>query len=117
MTLRLVVLCFFISGCSTWTPTDTKYEIAYQVVNLADAYTTTRIRHTDNVYEANPVTRHIIGEQPKESDVILLFITYGISHYMISRALPTPWRRFYQLGTIAYSASLVIENCRLGLCK
>jgi len=68
------------------------------------------------IEEKNPITRSIIGRQPKEADVALLFITYGISHYMISRALPEKWRQFYQVGSIAYSTSLVIENCQLDLC-
>ena len=72
-----------ISGCDVWTETDAKYEIAFQVVNAVDAYTTSRIRHTDLLEEGNPVTRSIIGNQPKEIDVALLFVTYGISHYVI----------------------------------
>ena len=116
--LALLVFAFAISGCASdsWTKTDTKYEIAFQVINAADAYTTSRIRHTYGVEETNPITRAIVGAQPNEADVALLFITYGISHYVIARALPEKWRRFYQVGTALYSASLVIENCNLGLC-
>ena len=114
----LLLLTVFFSGCSsTWTTTDTKYEIAFQAVNLADAYTTSRIRHTDGVAEADPITRSLIGSQPDGRDTALLFMTYGVSHYVIARALPERWRRFYQVSTTVYSAALVIENCDLGLCK
>ena len=116
--MAVIFLAFAASGCASdsWTKTDTKYEIVFQVINTADAYTTSRIRHTSGVEEMNPITRSIIGAEPDEADVALLFITYGISHYVIARALPKKWRRFYQVGTALYSASLVIENCNLGLC-
>ncbi len=115
--IRLLALCFLLGGCATWTEEDTKYEIAFQLVNVADAYTTARIRHTEGVYEKNPITLSTIGSQPTEADVALLFITYGIGHYMIARALPRKWRRFYQVGSIAYSTAIVINNCHHGLCK
>ena len=116
--MTVILLAPAISGCASdsWTKTDTKYEIAFQVINAADAYTTSRIRHTYGVEEMNPITRAIVGSQPNETDVALLFITYGISHYVIATVLPAKWRRFYQVGTTLYSASLVIENCNLGLC-
>ena len=115
--ILFVIALQFLSGCAAWTTTDTKYEIAFQAVNLADAYTTSRIRHTDDVFEAHPITRSLIGSQPAERDTALLFITYAVSHYIIARALPEKWRRFYQVSTTAYSASLVIANCDRGLCK
>ena len=112
----IVILCFLFGGCASWTPTDTKYEIAFQFMNAADAYTTARIRHTENVEEGSSVTRHFLGRQPEETEVALLFITYGISHYMIAKALPRKWRRFYQVSTIGRSTYMVVNNCNLGLC-
>ena len=110
----ILTLLTLLSGCAT--TTDTKYEIAFQVINAVDAYTTAQIRHTRNVEETNSITRSLIGRQPNGADVALLFVTYGISHYVIARALPEKWRRFYQVGTIAYSTSLVINNCQIDLC-
>ncbi len=112
----ILIPVFFLGGCASWTTTDTKYEIVFQLVNVADAYTTSKIRHTDGVEEKNPLTRSIIGREPKGTDVALLFTTYGISHYIISRALPGKWRRFYQVGSIGYGTYLVMNNCRYGLC-
>ena len=114
--LLLIIACVF-SGCATdWTQQDIRYELAFQVINAADAYTTSRIRHTPGVYESNRITAAIIGEQPSSTDTALLFITYGLSHYMISTALPEKWCRAYQVSTIAYSAYLTINNCNIGLC-
>ncbi len=92
-------------------------EWAFQAVNVADAYTTMQIRHDPAVEEIAWPTRQLIGANPAEDEVALLFLTYGISHYLIARALPPKWRRYYQVGTIGYSAALVINNCQLGLCN
>ena len=113
----LLVIAFLMSGCATeWSTKDTQYEIAFQVAHAADAYTTARIRHTDGVHEANPLTAALIGRQPTESDVAWLFITYGISHYLIAKSLPEKWRRYFQAGSVAAVTYLVIENCQRDLC-
>lgn len=113
--MRIVIL-LLLSGCaSDWTKNDTKLEITFQVVNAMDAYTTSQIRHSQ-WDETNIVTKSLIGINPDESDVAVLFITYGISHYLIAKALPKNWRRFYQISTIGYSTYLVANNCNLGLC-
>ncbi len=116
--LLCAILC--LSGCassSEWTRADTRWEIAFQVINIADAYTTMQIRHTAGIEEKNWLTRELIGAQPVEQDVALLFAAYGIGHYLISRSLPERWRRYYQVGTLAFSLAYVSNNCRLGLCK
>ena len=117
--IRLVSL-LVLSSCalqSDWTPADTRYETVFQIVNTVDAYTTAQIRHNPEVVESAWPTRSIIGSNPTEGNVALLFVTYGISHYVIARCLPPKWRRYYQVGTIGYSSALVINNCQSGLCK
>ncbi len=120
MKTLFLLLCFLcLSGCassSEWTRAATRWEIAFQVVNMADAYTTMQIRHTAGIEEKNWLTRELIGAFPVEQDVALLFAAYGIGHYLISRSLPERWRRYYQIGTMGYSIALVINNCQLGLC-
>ncbi len=116
--LFILIAFLFLSGCSsTWTSADTRYEIIYQVVNAADAYTTMQIRRSPDVTEGAWLTRQLIGANPAKQDVALLFATYGISHYLIAKSLPAKWRRYYQAGTVGYSSALVINNCQLGLCK
>lgn len=115
------VLLFFLclSGCASnaeWTNVDKNLEWTFQVVNVLDAYTTAQMRHDPVWDERTWPTRQLIGSNPSEGEVVVLFATYGISHYLIARALPIKWRRYYQVGTISYSTALVINNCQLGLC-
>ncbi len=112
-----LLLLLLLAGCATdWTHKDTRYEIAFQAIHVADAYATARIRHTAGVHEANTLTAALIGRQPTENDVALLFITYGISHYLIAKSLPEKWRRYYQVGSLAAGTYVLIENCRRDLC-
>ena len=112
------ILYVLLGGCgsSNWTATDTKYEVAFQTINALDAYSTAQIRHDPALEERAWPTRQLIGSNPAEDEVALLFVTYGISHYLIARALPPKWRRYYQISTMGYSIALVINNCQLGLC-
>ena len=117
--LAIAALMLF-TGCATtddWTRTDTLLEVAFQVSNAADAYTTSRIQHRADIHEGNAITARFIGEQPSDGDTAVYFATLGISHWLISRSLPKKWRPWYQAPTAAYSAWLVTSNCQLGLCK
>ena len=121
MKISIVLFFLFLTGCASnaeWTTTDTKYEVAYQLVAAMDAYTTMQIRHNPDpvIIERSWPTRQLIGSNPNERDVALLFVTYGISHYLIARALPPKWRRYFQVGTIGLSSITVINNCRNKLC-
>ncbi len=115
--LSCAILC--LSGCassSEWTRAATRWEIAFQVVNMADAYTTMQIRHTELIEEKNWLTRELIGAQPVEQDVAMLFAAYGIGHYLIAKALPKKWRPYYQVGSCVFWLELIVNNCRHGLC-
>ncbi len=113
-----LILLFGLSGCAStqWTTTDSRLEWAFQVVNIADAYTTAQIQYDPTVEERAFPTKQLIGINPSGKEVAVLFATYSISHYLIARALPPKWRRYYQVGTIGASTAVVINNCQLGLC-
>ncbi len=117
--LPFMLLFLCLHGCAlntNWTEADSQWEWAFQAVNAADAYTTMQIRHDPAMEEVGWPTRQLIGSNPAEAEVALLHLTYGISHYLIARALPPKWRRYYQIGTISIQGAAVINNCQLGLC-
>ena len=107
-----------LSGCASdkWTKEDTQFEIAYQLVNAVDAYTTTQIHRTPGIIEVGWPTRQLLGPNPDPHEALLLHATYGLSHYIIAMSLPRKWRRYYQGGTTAFQTHAVINNCRNGLC-
>ncbi len=117
--LSVICLTASLVGCAhtdEWTSEDTRRELIFQAVNAMDAYTTTRIQHTDGIEEKFPITRAVLGSQPETSDTIVYFTTLGISHWLISRSLPAKWRPYWQNGTTAIGTAVVISNCDKDLC-
>jgi hypothetical protein len=120
--IRIVVLfALFTSGCAAldkpkMSGADWTMEAVWQAANIADGVTTSRIQRYPDVYEANPIARGVLGENPATRDTILYFATLGLSHYLIARSLPPKWRKMFQSGTTVMSIRAVENNCDNGLC-
>ena len=129
----IIVLALALSGCAAnggWTKRDTALEITWQVVNAMDAYSTANIHESPDwhpvtingvnylkrVEEHTPLTRSVLGPRPDPGETYMWFLTMGLSHWAISRALPPKWRPWFQGTTTAISADAVIGNCDRELC-
>lgn len=118
--LLLPLIALGLSGCASsdpWTRTDTAYELAYVAAAAADAYSTAQIQYSLDATEQQPLAREILGERPSTSDTWQYFATVSLSHYLISRALPEAWRRWWQVGGTAYHGYMAIDNCDQGICS
>lgn len=105
-----------LTGCATldrddWSQADTRREIAFQLINAADAWQTSEIQDRPYVKEGGVVAREILGPEPETGDTVLYFATIGVSHYLVSRLLPAKWRPWWQRGTALYGGFVVYENC------
>lgn len=121
MRAAITVACAVaLSGCVTlpddWSRVNTVAEISYQVLNAADAVTTAQIQHDPNVYEAGPIASRILGDNPSNDEIAVYFATLGVSHFLISLALPDSWRAWWQAGTVVYTGAVVVNNCNQNLC-
>jgi len=110
--------CLGMTACTSigsrvdeWSAVDTRRELAFQLINAIDAVQTSEIRHRAEVVEVGPVARAVMGPEPSASDVGLYFGTMAASHFLISRALPPGWRKYWQAGTIASHGYTVVRNC------
>ena len=132
----LLVLALFVlsmcTGCAVngdWSRRDTVLEVSWQVVNVLDAVSTSRLEDSPDwtllndgtgrrrrLEEASPITRAVIGPRPSKEDVYMWMATVGISHWLIARSLPPKWRPWYQGASILVSGEAVIGNCEHGLC-
>lgn len=111
-----LALLFLLTGCaSDWTRTDTFNEVTWQVLNVVDAKQTANIQHHPGVYEADPLSRKLLGLHPSTSGSYQVMATYALSHYLISAALPPRYRKWWFAGTGAYKAAIVYENHKRGL--
>ena len=107
-----------LTGCATngdWSRADTTREVIVQLGVLADGIQTYYIHKKPGYYEANTRTAKIIGNQPEPDNLLMYIGTYAISHYLIARALPPKWRKYYQYASIYSQWKTVRENCLIDL--
>ena len=117
--LTILTVLVFTSGCAhtdEWTRRDTVLQVGVTAALLADAITTSRIHDNPNVYESGAVAHRVLGRQPSTRDTYLYFGTLVISNYLITRALPEKWRKYWQSSQILVHGYAVSNNCDLDLC-
>jgi hypothetical protein len=108
-------LCLLLSGCSSWTVHDTRREIAYDILLVADAYQTQRIRDYENIEEAGYIPQRLLGKNPKKGETILYFLGLGFTHFGVSSALPPEVRKWWQYLSIGVQGEAVYSNFELGI--
>lgn len=114
----IIAAAAVLSGCAhsdEWTRRDTALQLAYTGVVIADAIQTADIQNYPDIQEAGWLAGKALGRNPDTSDTVLYFGTLAISHWMISRALPSKWRPYWQGVGIAVHLDAVISNCDMGL--
>lgn len=118
-----------------WSEADTKRQMAYTALHIIDWGQTldisdrcgervtvtefiddsgthiTRTTRTREETEANP----FLGTCPSRGEVNTYFLLSGVAHYAISRALPRPYREWWQYATITLEAGVVAHNFRAGI--
>ena len=114
MYVRWLIIFVLLSGCASsdpWTRRDTVLQVAYTAVSAADHYQTTKIQYRPDLVESNPVAAMVLGGNPGTSDVWQVFATMAITNYLISRALPSKWRPYWQGAHIVGHAWAINKNC------
>jgi len=118
--LPILLTLLTLVGCAhedPWTRKDTAYELAYVVAISADAYSTSQIQYHKNIIEKQPITHAILGNNPSTSGTWQYFASIALTHYLISRALPQKYRRWWQVGGATYHSYFILNNCNIELCR
>jgi hypothetical protein len=92
----------------------TNREIAYQVLNAADAVQTCHIVGRGG-HEANPLVSTFIGRTPSCGKVIGFKVASGVLHYLIAdhfRDRDPAVAKVFQIGTIVIQGGVVAANMR-----
>ena len=108
------ILLFLISCpvmADEWTTADTYREAIYLTIDTMDWAQTREITRSPQIWgESNP----ILGQHPSIGSVNTWFISAGIAHYYISRALPSPYRAIWQYVSISFETQTVVHNIHGG---
>lgn len=94
-------------GRWTWTTRDTAAEsLALGLLAVDWMQTSTTARHPVRFRETNS----LLGRHPSPAQVNAYFAAAMLAHVAVSRALPRPYRRWFQAATIVVEAGTVYEN-------
>jgi hypothetical protein len=108
----LFLLSFNAYSFDEWTSADKEHEAAYLTIDAIDWLQTRNIASNPNaLYETNP----ILGKHPSIGSVNSYFISMMLIHVGIVSALPSKYRSTFQFTSIAYEASYVYGNFRVGI--
>ena len=112
----VVIMLALLSGCAVngeWSHEDTRRELVWDAAAAMDTWQTMRIRHLPHIEEGGSLAVNFIGKQPEPKDVALYMASYSVAHFLVSRALPPRWRKYWQYGTAVEEWHVVIKNCQL----
>ena len=95
-----------------WTKTDTALQVTWTAMHLLDWSQTRKIAIEPNrYYEQNP----ILGKHPSVGEVDLYMGASTMVNLAIARALPNPYRRYFQMLSIGVTGACVTMNFNIGL--
>lgn len=98
-----------------WDSLDKALMAANVVTRVIDAHQTRQIRDHDNVVEADPVGRPLMGRNPGDRDVALYFLGVTAVDLGIAHVLPSEWRKIYLGVRTVASIRVIRNNAELGL--
>lgn len=94
-----------------WTKADTALQAAFTAATLADwAQTQSFLHDGSGLEEANP----LLGKHPSTARLAASVGGALLGHALVSRLLPNPWRRAWQLGGLGVELGVVGLNHRDG---
>jgi hypothetical protein len=114
MFLKILIFCFFISGCANggWSTEDSYRQAGVVALSGIDWMQTRKIaKNPDDYHENNP----ILGEHPSTGKVDAYFAASIAAHTAIAAALPPEYRKWFQYISIGVEAGVVASNLSIGL--
>lgn len=95
-----------------WRREDTTWQAAVTASQVVDcAYTLDLPNHYPTLWETNP----LLGRQPNRARIRSTCALAIVGHAAVSRVLPNPWRRYWQVVAIGVETGAIAANISLGL--
>ena len=97
-----------MAAALVWTPADTGWEIGSELGILHEWAQMTTGNYVHGFDE------EVLGGHPQRRSINAYFGAWMLAHPLISFALPAPYRRFWQVGTIGFEIVVSRRNAQLG---
>jgi len=109
--MKYVLLFLLPSVCfaGDWTTTDTAWQAAYTTALALDCGQARDQR--PQFEERNP----LLGKYPSKGRIDNMCLASAIGHFGVSYALPTEWRRIWQIGSVAAEIVVIKHQYQVGL--
>ena len=111
MRIIVVFILFLSTSGADWSSGDTNRQLAFTALQLVDWAQTREIARNSDFYETNP----ILGKYPSSTEVDVYFAATTLGHYLVSRALPSDYRKAWQYVWIGVQAGYVTHNYQMGV--
>jgi hypothetical protein len=98
-----------------WSQTDSVFQVASIVALAADWNQTRQIAKSPQIYYEDGVAEVALGKHPSVSGVNWYFAGSMILNTAVAYAIPNPYRRMFQVGTIVYEAYWINHNYGIGI--
>ena len=108
----VISLCWPIQVyADEWTSEDTRRELVYAALVIADWRQTQDIARHPDMEEDN----ELLGERPTNGQINRYFIVANALQFAIAYYLPSDWRRSWQTVGIGFELAFVVNNKQAGL--
>ena len=98
-----------------WSKIDRVFQATSILAIAADWNQTRQIAKNPKLYYENGVAEVVLGRHPSLSRVNWYFAGSMILNTAIAYALPNPYRRMFQIGSIVYEAYWINNNYGIGI--
>ena len=116
--LAWVLVAVVLAACSRdaragdWTGTDSAWQAAYLTTLAIDCAQTRWVAAHPGTFTE---TDRFLGERPSKGRINSVCAGYGIFNTTVSYLLPAPWRRAWQVSTIAIELHFIRNNWSAGI--
>lgn len=90
---------------------DIAREFAYVGTLVLDYSQTMDIKNHPKLEEKNKM----LGQHPSDVKIRNYFLASALTHYVITKLLPSEYRPYWQYGGIIYEGGFIISNHHIGL--
>ena len=104
-----------VFAADKWDRVDMALMAANVATKVIDAHQTRQIRDHDDVVEADPIGRPLMGRNPGDRDVVLYFAAMTAIDAGVAHVLPSKWRKAYLTVRTVASVRVIHNNAQLGL--
>ncbi|MDH5301850.1 MAG: hypothetical protein OEW58_10865 [Gammaproteobacteria bacterium] len=113
--IGFILLLLLSSPANAWTQEDSMWQSAYLAAHVADWGQTRDIAaqcRTSGAYQESNI---VLGSCPSIQMVNAYFVATALLHTGVAHALPSKYRRMFQVGTLGLQLNVVNSNTEIGL--